>query len=83
LFQIRLKKKGTPWPYYGLAVKTGSIALQKFILFILFFYLVLQEKVYFMGSIFFPDSPQKWDSLPFFFDILASFGVKNVCALFS
>jgi len=33
---------------------------------------------------FFPDSFQKKNGTPwpFFFDILASFGVKNVCALF-
>jgi len=38
-----------------------------------------------MGSkYFFPDSSQKTNGThwPSFFDILASFGVKNVCALF-
>jgi len=34
--------------YYGLAVKTGSIALQKFLFFLFFF--GLWEKVGFLGS---------------------------------
>jgi len=69
-------------PFYGLAVKTGSIALQKFLLFLFF---ILRKKVYYLGSkYFFPDSSQNINGTLklSFFDILASFGVKNVCALF-
>jgi len=47
--------------FYGLAVKTGSIALQKFSFFsFLFFFFGLRKKVSFLGSkYFFPDSLQK------------------------
>jgi len=68
--------------FYGLAVKTGSIALQKFFF---FFFVFLRKKVCYLGSkCFFPDSSQKTNETPWpsFFDILATFGVKNVCALF-
>jgi len=71
--------------FYGLAVKTVSIALQKLILFFLFFYLVLQKKNCFLGSNFFsPDSSQKTNATLYlyFFYIFTSFGVKNICALF-
>jgi len=75
--------------FYGLAVKTGSIALQTFIccffvcLFFCFF-LALQKKVGFWGRIFFPDSPQKTNGTPcpYFCEIFTSFGVKNISALF-
>jgi len=68
--------------YYGLAVKTGSIGLQKFFLFFVCF---LRKKVCYLGSkSFFPDSSKKKWNTPglLFFDILTNFGVKNVCALF-
>jgi len=49
--------------YYGLAVKTGSIALQKFFFlffFSFFFFLGLRAKFGFLGSTyFFPDLSQK------------------------
>jgi len=64
--------------FYGLAVKT--IALQ-----IYFYFFFFWKKVCCLGSkYFFPDSSQKtnWTPWPSFFDILASFGLKNVCALF-
>jgi len=60
-------------------VKTGSIALQNFILFDFF-----GGKKFVIGGQNIPDSSQKTNGTPWssFFDILASFGVKNVCALF-
>jgi len=53
--------------FYGLAVKTGSIALQKFILFSFFlFFLVFAEKSLFFGVLFFsPDSSKKTNG-PYF-----------------
>jgi len=66
--------------FYGLAVKTGSIALQKFF----FFFFFLRKKVCYLGSeYFFPDSSQKTNGTPWpsFFDILskkfAHFFVKS------
>jgi len=59
-----------PYNFYGLAVKTGSIALQKFLrLCFLFFIFVLRKKVCYLGSnYFFPDlSIKKRDTLAFFF----------------
>jgi len=53
--------------------------LQKFLfIFYLFFF---AEKS--LSKYFFPDSSQKTNGtpMPSFFDILPSFGVKNVCAL--
>jgi len=73
--------------FYGLAVKTGialSIALQK-VFFLLFFFFLWRKKVRYLGSkYYFPDSSQKTNATLklSFFDILASFEVKNVCALF-
>jgi len=67
--------------YYGLAVKTGSIALQKFF----FVFFSLAGKRLLLGvKIFFPDlSQKKWDTQAFFFYILTSFGVKNCLRAFS
>jgi len=65
---------------YGLAVKTGSIALQKFYLFIFF-----AEKSCLFGVKLFVSRffSKKIGTLwPSFFDILTGFGVKNVCTLF-
>jgi len=72
--------------FYGLAVKTGSIALQKCFFFVFFSFFFGPKKFVIWGQIgFFPDSFQKTNGTPWpsFFDILASFGVKKVCALFS
>jgi len=59
-----------------------------FFYFLFIFYLfifLLRKKVCYLGSkYFFPGSSQKTNGTPWpsFFDILAGFGVKNVCALF-
>jgi len=76
--------------FYGLAVKTGSIALQKFILFCLFlfyffFFICLRKTVCFVGSKYlFANLFQKTNvtHYPSYFYILTSFGVKNISALF-
>jgi len=48
------------------------------------FYYFLKEVCYLGSKYFFRDLFQKTNGTPWpsFFDILASFGVKNVCALF-
>jgi len=51
---------------------------------IFFSFFFCGKKVCYLGSqYFFPDSSQKTNGTPWpsFFDILATFGVKNVCAL--
>jgi len=51
----------------------------------LFFPSFLRKNVCYLGSkYFFPDLSQQTNGTiwPSFFDILASFGIKNVCALF-
>jgi len=56
-----------------------------FFLFFSFFSFFFAEKVCYLGSKYlFPDSSQKAKGTPWppFFDILASFGVINVCPLF-
>jgi len=67
--------------FHELAVKTGSIALQKFFLFFFPFCFFIAGKVCYLGSIFFLDLAQKTNAI-LFFNILAIFGVKNCCALF-
>jgi len=86
---ILISKQLNLFYFYVLAVKTGSIALQKFFLYIhiyiYIFFFLLRKKVCYLGSkYFFPDLSQKTNgtTLPSFFDIFASFGVKNICALF-
>jgi len=52
---------------------------------LLFLFFGLRKKVGFLVSkYFFPDSSQKTNATlyPSFFDIFASFGLKNICALF-
>jgi len=69
-----------PFLRTGCEDREYSFAEVLFVLFVFF-----AEKVCYLGSkYFFPDSSQKTNGTPwsFFFDILASFGVKNVCALF-
>jgi len=72
--------------FYGLAV-TGSIALQKFFSSFFFFFLSFlfcgKKFVIWGQNIFFKICLKKnGTSWPSFLDILTSFGVKNVCALF-
>jgi len=68
--------------FYGLAVKTGSIALHK--VFFLSFFLGLAQKVGYLGSIFCQIRLKKLmgKNYPSFFYIFTIFGVKNVCELF-
>jgi len=66
--------------FYGLAVKTGSIALQKFFCCGCFCgkkFVIWGQNIFFQIRL-----EKKGTPWPSFFDILASFGVKNVCALF-
>jgi len=69
-------------PFSGLAVKTGSIALQK--VYFLFLFWFGQKSMFFWGRIVFSDSSQKRIATlyPYFCYIFSSFGVKNICALF-
>jgi len=79
------KTNGTPLPSFSrLAVKTASLESFAEVYFLFIFFILFCRKKFVLWGRFFSRfaSKNKWDTLPFFFDILASFGVKNVSAFF-